>query len=120
MKDIEDLIWDRITESAKNKMDFDSLKEFFDDIDENIAENILHEIIIGFAANKTQQVLFFELKNKLLLNGIKWDDNEITTLLEGKEQLLGLEILACHMVSDMLKDGSDPLIVLDSINQLLE
>ena len=91
MKNTEELIWNRITNSAKTRFDYTSFADKFNEIDENIAENILFKIIVGFAVKKTKTELSHELFNDVLLIGYKWDLKEIHDFINDIEELLKLE-----------------------------
>jgi hypothetical protein len=119
MKNTEELIWDRITNSAKTRFDYTTFAKEFNEIDENIAENILFKTIVGFASKKTKSELSFELFNEILLIGYKCDIKEIRVFIDDKEELLKLEIYVSQLAGSMLQNGQDPLSVLQFANQLL-
>ncbi len=113
----EEIIWDAITDSAKNKFDYQNFSETFDNIHSNIAENIIFQIIIGLANNKNE--LKYELHNQILQLGIKWDITEISLFLEDKNVVFKNEIYATQLAMDLLQNGTEPIAVLNSIQFLL-
>jgi hypothetical protein len=119
MKKTEDLIWDRITNNAKNKFDYVSFKNNFKETNKHVAENILFKIIFGFASHKTKKTISLELFNEILLLGYNWKLEDIQIFVDDKDHLFELEIYATQLVNAMLQEGKDPRSVLTSINQIL-
>jgi len=117
---MEDLIWNRITDSAKKKFDYKTFESEFNKIDDNIAENIIFQIIVGFASDKTEEIIALELYNQMLMTGFVWQLDEIQKFIEDKKSLLKIEIYSAQLASSMLQDDNDPLSVLNGINQLLQ
>ncbi len=115
-----DIVWNTITDSAKNKFDYNLFKEQFDDEDENLADNILFKTIIGFASKKTNEVISLELFNEMMMIGFIWELEDIQEFIKDKESLLKLEIYSSQIANSLLEDGKDPLMVLNAINQLLK
>jgi hypothetical protein len=119
MTDNTELIWGTITDSAKKKFDYNSFEEQFAEIDENLADNILFKIIIGFASNKTSEKISLELFNELMMIGFLWKLEEVQKFVNDKDKTLKLEIYSSQLASSLLQDGNDPLAVLNSVRQLL-
>lgn len=114
-----DIIWNAITDSAKKKFDYNSFEEQFSDVDENLADNLLFKIIIGFASEKSTEIISLELFNELMLIGFIWELKDIHDFIKEKEKLLKIEIYSSQLAISLLEDGNDPMTVLHSINQLL-
>ena len=119
MKASQDIVWDAITNSAKSKFDYSSFENQFKEVGENIADNILFKIIIGYASKKTSEILSEELIGDMMMLGYLWEINELKDFLRNKENLFKTEIFACQMAANLLEDGSDPIVVLNTINQFL-
>jgi len=114
-----DIVWNAITDSAKNKFDYKSFEEQFIDVDQNLADNILFKIIIGFASKKTDEVISLELFNEMMIIGFIWKLEDIQDFIKGKDKLLKSEIYSSQLAGSLLEDGNDPSMVLNSITQLL-
>lgn len=114
-----DIVWDAITNNAKRKFDFAEFASDFNDIDENIAENILFQIIASFAGDKSEEFIAHELFNQMVLTGFMWDIEDIKTFLADKRELLKVEIFAAQIAFNLIEDGTEPFIVLSKIQPLL-
>ena len=119
MTDTRDLIWNAITDSAKTRFDYGSFEKEFNEIDANIAENILLKVIEGFANRQTDEIISLELFNQMMMIGSIWKKEDIMAFVEGKDKLLKLEIYTIQLAYSLLQDGGDPLVVLNSVKQLL-
>lgn len=119
MNNSTDLVWDAITNSAKGKFDYHSFEESFNEVDENFAESILLKIIIGFANEKTEEVISLEILNELLMIGFAVELEEIENLVKGKRNILKAEVFTTQMAHSLLEQGNDPVMVLKSIGLLL-
>lgn len=113
----EDIIWNNITDSAKRKFDYQTFSETFENYHSNIAENIIFQIIIGLANNKSE--LKYELNNQLFQLGIKWDVTEISSFIDEKKNVFKNEIYATQLAMDLLQNGNEPIAVLNSIQFLI-
>jgi hypothetical protein len=116
----EDLIWDAITDSAKRRFDYNGFAVAFDEVHENIAENVVFRVIAGFASGQPQQAMSSALFDQMVMTGMVWSKEDIDRFIEDKEQLFKVEILAMQLARTMLDNGVDPQAVLLSIGQLLE
>jgi|JI6StandDraft_1071083.scaffolds.fasta_scaffold427488_1 hypothetical protein len=114
-----DIVWNAITDSAKKKFDYSSFEEQFIDVDENLADNLLFKIIIGFASKKTDEIISLELFNEMMMIGFIWKLEDIQDFIKDKDKVLKSEIYSSQLAGSLLEDGNDPLMVLNSINQLL-
>jgi len=114
-----DLVWNAITDSAKKKFDYKSFEEQFAEIDENLADNILFKILIGFASKKTDEIISHELFNEMMMIGFIWKLEDIKDFIKDKGKTFKLEIYLSQLASSLLEDGSDPVMVLSSISPLL-
>lgn len=114
-----DLVWNAITDSAKKKFDYKSFEEQFSEIDENLADNILFKILIGFAGNKTSEIISHELFNEMMMIGFIWKLDDIKDFIKDKDKTFKLEVYLCQLANSLLEDGAAPVVVLNSINHLL-
>lgn len=114
-----DFIWNAIVNSAKRKFDYNSFAEDFNEINENLAENVLFKIILGFASEQTSEIISLELFNEIMMMGLFVKKEDIRIFVAGKDKILNLEIYATQLAGSLLQDGKDPVAVLDSVNQLL-
>lgn len=117
----EDMIWDRITQSAISKFDYAAFRQDLESAtdDENVAENIVFLTIIEFASSKTEKEVAETIYNQIVLTGFVWEFDRIEAYLEGKKQLFSVEIYACNLAYSLLEETKDPALVLTAVNQLL-
>lgn len=118
----EEQLWDKITESAKQKFDFNSLLAKFPFEEENkikIADNMLWKIIHDLAFGKSAKVLGMEFFNEFAKLGIHWKPEDIDTFLSDKKTLFAKEIFATKTITQMLNDGIELPLVFNSLLQLL-
>lgn len=118
-KTIEDLIYNRITDSAKLKFDYAEFAMGFEGMPNHVPENFLFGVIAGFASDDSKETVVAKLFNEVLMMGFMVDRKELIDFVEGKEKLFSLEIYVLQLASTMLQNGDDPLGVLNSVNQLL-
>jgi len=112
----ESLIWDSIISSAQTKIDYAAFESFFSEM----AEDILLKIIIGFASGKSNSIISAEIFSNILLMGYHVNYDELKIIMEDKDKELGLEIYLAQLASSMLENGSNPISVYNSIQQLLK
>ncbi len=117
MKNIENLILEKVTNSAKTKFDFATFAQPFEKFDKRIPSTILTKTILGFATGKKATQISLELHTHLLTLGFKLD--ELKTFVSAKEKIFGIEILATKMAMTMLQDGATSTEIMKSLNQLL-
>jgi hypothetical protein len=115
MESTEELIWNKITNSAKGRFDYSTFQEDFP-FDPDM---IIFKIIIGFAANNEKEIIVLELFNEILIIGYTWDKKELLQFVEEKEKLFKLEIFVARLAINMLNEGTDPVAVYNSICKLL-
>ena len=115
-----DLVWNTITNSAKRRFDYKDFSEGFNDSNENVADNLLFKIIVGFVENKSSKIISLELFSSLMIHGLIWELKEIESFVEGKEKVFKIEIFATKIAIDLLQDGNNPESVVMAIGQLLQ
>jgi hypothetical protein len=119
MQTPDDQIWDAITNSAKNRFDFISFENEFKEFNEHIAENILFNVILGFASDKNEERIVNELHDAILRTGINWEVQEIKDFVASKDKTLALEVLATRLARTMLQEGVAADKVLNAVNNML-
>jgi hypothetical protein len=117
MKTLQDKIWDAITDSAKKRFDYSSFEKNVPSAD--MADMIVFKIIIGYAGKMSKDKIARGLLNDMLIVGYRTEIKELDQFVQDKELLFQREIFASQMAREMLDHGSDPMIVYNSILQLL-
>ena len=118
----EEQLWDKITESAKRKFDFDSLLAKFPFEGKSrivIADNMLWKIIHYLAFGKSAKVLGMEFFNEFVMLGIHWKQEDIDVFLSDKKTLFAKEIFATKTITQLLNEGVEPAILFNTLQQLL-
>jgi hypothetical protein len=117
----ENVIWDRITQSAMSKFDYAAFRERLKSAteDETVAENIVFLTIIEFASGKSEDEISELLYNQIVLSGFVWEFEEIQRYVEDKKQTFSIEIYAVSLAYTLLEETKDPAVVLTAVNQLL-
>jgi hypothetical protein len=117
----EDLIWDRITQSAMSKFPFAEFKQELESSTdhEQVAENIVFMSIIGFASGKDEHAVAESIYNQIILTGFIWDFGGLEKFLSDKKQLWHLEVYAANLAYTLLEESKDPAVALAAVNQLL-
>ena len=106
MTPTEDIVWDTITDSAKKRFDYNNFKKIFEDLnEENVAENILFLIILGYVDEKSNSEIIVDINNNLLLLGCSFTDNDLRGFLENKNVELKNEIRAADVALSLLSQG---------------
>lgn len=116
---MEELIWDIITDKAKTRFDFAAFSKEFSAINESLADNILFQVIAGFASGQTKESIAIKLYHNMLMIGFEWKEKDIEEFLSDKKERLKHEIYITQLAGDLLNSGNDPSAVLQSVNQFL-
>jgi len=107
-------IYDLITDSAKNKFDYESFVKDFTAITEinssdiDIAENILWIILNHLAAGKNPNIVALQINNQFLSMGFMLDKDgiaEIENLISRNIKNWEKEIGILKMITDMLNSN---------------
>ena len=116
----EDMVWNKITNSAKTRFDYDSFNEAFDDFgNDNISENILFMIVAGYAEEKSSNELAEQINNELLPLGCMFSDDDLQDLLLNKSSELKSEILATSLAANLLNQGRQVPEILVQVDRIL-
>lgn len=119
MENTEDFVWNRITNSAKTRFDYASFEKDCNEVNKNIAENILFAIIVGFASKETNEAISMKVYNQMLMTGFQWELNDIQNFIEGKDKLFKLEIYLTQLAASLMEEDNDPLAALGAIERFL-
>ena len=114
MRQAEDLVWNAITQSARERFDYDEFKNKLSASgDERIADYILFQIIAGYAEELPRDEFLSKIRGDLQLFGYSVPEDELTQLLAGKQDLLLAEIGAAKEVLSGFANGvhADELLV---------
>lgn len=116
----EDLVWNKITDSAKNRIDYAALVESFEEVgDPVLPENILFQIILGRAAGDGKETIASRLESQLMVLGIGSENGAFLELVEEIEPAVSKEVLAASVALALFQEGNDPIDVLATVSQLL-
>jgi hypothetical protein len=119
-KEPEDIVWDRITDSAKRRIDYEQLVETFNEFgDPVLPENILFQIILGRAVGDDKETIASRLESQLMVLGIGAENGTFLELVEEIEPAVYKEVLAAKAALTMFQEGGDPIDVLLTVSQLL-
>lgn len=116
----EDIVWNKITDSAKRRVDYDALVGAFEGFGDSVLpENLLFQTIIGLAAGEDKDTIAAKLESHLTLLGIGVEDGSLVDLIDEIEPAVAKEILAARTALTLFQEGNEPTDVLASISQLL-
>ena len=103
-----DLIWDAIVDSAKTRFDYKSYANTFDMFEnENVAENILFSIIVGYAEGLSDNEIKAKINRELLPFALSFEENDLDELLLDKRKIFAKEIHATTTAVSLLQQGAD-------------
>lgn len=119
MDNIESLIWDTITRSAKTKFDYNNFEEKLSGANENTIDGLLFIIIDGFAKGEAKTDIITRVLQRVMLKKLNWKEFDIIRFIEDKEQLFKVEIYAANVVQGMLKEHKEPAAILSTVNKML-
>ena len=112
MVDIENLL----VENTKSKINYQEFVSLFSEM----ADEILLDIIIGYAAGKSSIMISGEIFNHFLMNGYDVNAEKISFHVQSLKEKLGLEIWLYTLAYSMLNEKIDPDQVFINIQQLIE
>jgi len=119
MDNIESLIWDTITQSAKTKFDYLNFEKKLSSANENTIDGLLFLIINGFAKGESKSEIITHVLQRAMLKKLNWEEFDIIRFVDDKEQLFKVEIYAAHVVHGMLKENNEPATILSTVNKML-
>ena len=116
----EDIVWNKITDSAKKRIDYASIVESFEELgDPALPENILFQIILGRAVDDDKETIASRLESQLMVLGIEAENGTFLELVEEIEPAISKEVLAANVALALFQEGNDPIDVLATVSQLL-
>ena len=114
------IIWEAITESAKNKFDYNSFADRFEDhYDDDAADYVLFNMISSFANNFKIEAIQLNIFNQMTEYGVKCKEKEIKKFIEGKEELFKIEIQAVKFTYELLSESTDVNAILQKVKEFL-
>ncbi|MBI9066100.1 MAG: hypothetical protein JEZ09_02330 [Salinivirgaceae bacterium] len=119
MDNIENIIWDTITKSAKKRFDYSAFEKQLDSPDEIIIDGIVFIIIDEFAKGESKKHVVTKVLQRALLKGLKWNEFDIIRFVNNTEHQFKVEIYTANVVYQMLKDHKDIKEVLTTVNKML-
>lgn len=118
IEDRIDLIWERIVNSAKSKVDYSSFSKTFDNIVPGSAENILINILEDSANEVSVEIIALKIKNNIMVQGYMLQESQLQQLIEGILPLIEYEIMAIKDAVQMVKDG-EPITDIEKVVDIL-
>ncbi|HLS95060.1 hypothetical protein BC792_103163 [Sphingobacterium allocomposti] len=116
----EYLIWDKIVNSAKNRIDLASYGERASKISPEVMDKFILHIIAAFASGEDHCSISTNLHNELHHIGIDVQEDVIDKIIEDKHVVFSAEIYAAYLTFSMLEDGYSEQEVLGYISDLLD
>jgi len=113
-------VWNKITDSAKTRFDYEELVSAFGEIgDSQMAENLLFQILLGLAVEDDEETLAAKLTSQLIVLGIGVGDGSMLELIREIRPAVVKEVLATKVALTGFRDGNDPNDVLVTVSSLL-
>ena len=116
----EYLIWDKIVNSAKKRIDITSYGEKAREIQPEILDQLILHIIAAFASGEEHSTISTNLHNELQHIGINVHEDVIDKIVADKHIVFSAEIYATYLTFSMLEDGHSEQEVLGYISDLLD
>ncbi|MFD1771027.1 hypothetical protein [Sphingobacterium suaedae] len=116
----EYLIWDKIVNSAKTRIDLNSYGERASKIDAEIVDKFILHIIAAFASGEDHCSISTNLHNELHHIGIDVHEEVIDNIIADKHVVFSAEIYAAYLTFSMLEDGHTEQEVLGYVCDLLD
>lgn len=119
MDNMESLIWETITRSAKTRFDFSSFEKKLNTGNEQEIDCLLFTIIDAFAKGKAKKDIETKVLQKALQKKIQWEEFDIIRFVDDAERKFKTEIYTAGVVQGMLKEHKDLKEILTTVNQML-
>lgn len=116
----EYLIWDKIVNSAKKRIDLSNYGEKATNISSEILDKLILHIIAAFASGEDHCTISTNLHNELHHIGIDVNEDVIDKIVSDKHVVFSAEIYAAYLTFSMLEDGHSEQEVLGYVSDLLE
>lgn len=116
----EYLIWDKIVNSAKGRIDINDYGEKAKTISPEILDKLILHIIAAFASGEEHCSISTNLHNELHHIGIDVHEEVIDKIVSDKHVVFSAEIYAAYLTFSMLEDGHTEQEVLGYVTDLLD
>ena len=116
----EYLIWDKIVNSAKGRINIDDYGEKAKTISPEILDKLILHIIAAFASGEEHCSISTNLRNELHHIGIEVHEEVIDKIVSDKHVVFSAEIYAAYLTFSMLEDGHTEQEVLGYVTDLLD
>lgn len=116
----EYLIWDKIVNSAKGRIDINDYGEKAKTISPEILDKLILHIIAAFASGGEHCSISTNLHNELHHIGIEVHEEVIDKIVSDKHVVFSAEIYAAYLTFSMLEDGHTEQEVLGYVTDLLD
>ncbi|MCC2600615.1 hypothetical protein [Sphingobacterium sp. FBM7-1] len=116
----EYLIWDKIVNSAKGRIDINDYGEKAKTISPEILDKLILHIIAAFASGEEHCSISTNLHNELHHIGIEVHEEVIDKIVSDKHVVFSAEIYAAYLTFSMLEDGHTEQEVLGYVTDLLD
>lgn len=120
MDNIESLIWDTITRSAKTRFNFSDFEKKLNAPKENLVDCLLFTIIDEFSKGESKKNIVTKVLQKTLQKKVHWEEFDIIRFIDDSEQNFKAEIYAANVVHDMQKQNKDLKDILYTVNQMIK
>ncbi|NGM64383.1 hypothetical protein [Sphingobacterium sp. SGR-19] len=116
----EYLIWDKIVNSAKTRINLSDYGEKATKISSEILDKFILHIIVAFASGEEHCTISTNLHNELHHIGINVHEDVIDKIVSDKHVVFSAEIYAAYLTFSMLEDGHTEQEVLGYVTDLLD
>lgn len=116
----EYLIWDKIVNSAKKRIDLNNYGEKATKINPEILDKLILHIIAAFASGENHCTISTNLHNELHHIGVDVNKEVIDKIVADKHVIFSAEIYATYLTFSMLEDGHSEQEVLGYVCDLLD
>lgn len=116
----EYLIWDKIVNSAKRRIDIRDYGKKATEISPEILDKLILHIIAAFASGEEHNAISTNLHNELHHIGVDVNEDIIDKIVSDKHVVFSTEIYATYLTFSMLEDGHSEQEVLGYITELLD
>jgi hypothetical protein len=120
MKQSEDIVWNTITESAKNRFDYENFREVFAEMgNDTVPENVLFMTIVGHAAGHSADEITAEIKQSFTLIAYSLDEDYLRKFIEDRRSDLFREIEAAKQALAFYEMGLQTPGILVQVRSIL-
>lgn len=116
----EHLIWDKIVNSARQRININDYGEAAAAIDGEVLDKMILHIIAAFASGEDHCTISTNLYNELKHIGVHVYEETVDRIIEDKHIVFSAEIYATYLTFSLLESGYSEEDVMDSVNDLLD